>query len=147
MLKGTMEEANRGAETSDSWVGHASGYLEKLLWEGDIWAEIKYERKKGSRGKHIQFRENIMSKSGNTGLFKESKPSNSSAGWWGRGRVVGDKTGQTGNIRVVGCTRRTITETIRMSDKSQNTFTVIYRNDVKLTVREINLSCRNSGSL
>lgn len=146
MLKGTMEEANRGAETSDSWVGHASGCLEKLLWEGDIWAEIKYE-KLFDRRKHIQFRENIMSKSGNTGLFKESKPSNSSAGWWGRGRVVGDKTGQTGNIPVVGCTRLTITETIRMSDKSQNAFTVIYRDDVKLTVREINLSCRNSGSL
>lgn len=54
--------------------------------------------------------------------------------------MAGDKTGQTGNIQIFGCKRWTITETIRMGNKSQSTFTVTYQNDVKLTFRKIELS-------
>lgn len=36
------------------------------------------------REEHILVRENMMSKSGETGLCKESKQSTSSAGMWGR---------------------------------------------------------------
>ena len=103
-----------------------------MSWD-KIWKALWYR-------KHILVRENIMSKSGKISSFKKSKQSNSFAGWWGRESMAGDKTGQTGNIQISGWKRRTITETIKMSNNSQSTFTFIYQNDVKLTFRKIELS-------